>query len=74
MPGIGGSRPGRGNRAKRDVRTLRQVGDLTGYQSFLKALAARSGQLLNLTDIARDIGVVVNTIKAWLSVLEATYR
>ena len=59
---------------ERDVRTLRQVGDLTGFQSFLRVLAARSGQLLNLTDVARDIGVAVNTIKAWLSVLEATYQ
>ena len=59
---------------ERDVRTLRQVGDLTGFQSFLKVLAARSGQLLNLTDVARDIGVAVNTAKAWLSVLEATYQ
>ena len=58
---------------ERDVRNLRQVGDLAGFQSFLKVLAARSGQLLNLTDVARDIGVAVNTIKAWLSVLEATY-
>ena len=59
---------------ERDVRTLRQVGDLMGFQSFLTVLAARSGQLLNLTDVARDIGVAVNTIKAWLSVLEATYQ
>ena len=59
---------------ERDVRTLRQVGDLTGFQSFLKVLAARSGQLLNLTDVARDIGVAVNTVRAWLSVLEATYQ
>ena len=59
---------------ERDVRTLRQVGDLTGFQSFLKVLAARSGQLLNLTDVARDLGVAVNTVKAWLSVLEATYQ
>ena len=59
---------------ERDVRSLRQVGDLTGFQSFLNVLAARSGQLLNLTDVAKDIGVVVNTIKAWLSVLEATYQ
>ena len=59
---------------ERDVRALRQVGDLTGFRSFLKVLAARSGQLVNLTDVARDIGVAVNTIKAWLSVLEATYQ
>ena len=59
---------------ERDVRTLRQVENLTGFQSFLRVLAARSGQLLNLTDVARDIEVAVNTIKAWLSVLEATYQ
>jgi len=59
---------------ERDVRSLRQVGDLTSFQSFLRALAARSGQLLNLTDIARDLGLAVNTAKAWLSVLEATFQ
>ena len=59
---------------ERDVRTLRQVGDLTQYQNFLRMLAARNAQLLNLADIARDLGVALNTIKAWLSVLEATYQ
>lgn len=59
---------------ERDVRTLRQVGDLTQYQNFLRVLAARSAQLLNLTDVARDLGVAVNTVKAWLSVLEASYQ
>jgi len=59
---------------ERDVRSLRQVGDLVSFQSFLRILAARSGQLLNLTDVARDLGVAVNTAKAWLSVLEATYQ
>lgn len=59
---------------ERDVRTLRQVGDLTQFQNFLRALAARNAQLLNITDIARDLGVAVNTAKAWLSVLEATYQ
>lgn len=59
---------------ERDVRSLRQVGDLTQFQNFLRALAARSGQLLNLSDLARDLGVAVNTGKAWLSVLEATHQ
>jgi predicted AAA+ superfamily ATPase len=59
---------------ERDVRSLRQVGDLISFQSFLRALAARTGQLLNLTDVARDLGVAVNTAKAWLSVLEATFQ
>lgn len=59
---------------ERDVRTLRQVGDLTQFQSFLRILAARSGQLLNLSDLSGDLGVAVNTAKAWLSVLEASYQ
>jgi uncharacterized protein len=59
---------------ERDVRSLRQVGDLISFQSFLRALAARTGQLLNLTEVARDLGVAVNTAKAWLSVLEATFQ
>jgi len=59
---------------ERDVRSLRQVGDLTSFQSFLRALASRSGQLLNLTDVARDLGIAVNTCKAWMSVLEATFQ
>lgn len=59
---------------ERDVRSLRQVGDLPLFQSFLRSLAARSGQLLNLSDLGRDLGVAVNTVKAWLSVLEATFQ
>ena len=50
------------------------MGNLTQYQNFLRILAARSAQLLNLTDVARDLGVAVNTVKAWLSVLEASYQ
>jgi len=59
---------------ERDVRTLRQVGNLSLFQDFIRILAARSAQLLNLTDVARDLGVAVNTAKGWLSVLEATYQ
>ena len=59
---------------ERDVRSIRQVGDLTLFQNFLRTIAARSGQLLKLTGLARDLGVAVNTVKAWLSVLEATFQ
>jgi predicted AAA+ superfamily ATPase len=59
---------------ERDVRSLRQVGDLSQFQSFLRALAARTARLLSLTDLAGDLGIALNTVKAWLSVLEATYQ
>ena len=53
------------------VRGLRQSGDLTLFQNFLRTIAAGRGQLLNLTDVARGIGMAVNTAKSWLAVLEA---
>ncbi|HUU26842.1 MAG TPA: ATP-binding protein [archaeon] len=59
---------------ERDVRSLRQVGDLSQFQYFLRSLAARNAQLLSLSELARDLGLSVNTVKAWLSVLEATYQ
>jgi len=59
---------------ERDVRSLRQIGDLSQFQIFIRTLAARSAQLLNISDLAKDIGLSLNTIKAWLSVLEATFQ
>ena len=59
---------------ERDVRSLRLVGDLSSFQAFVRALAARCGQLLNLTNLSRDLGVAVNTAKAWLSLLEASFQ
>ena len=56
----------------RDLRSLRQIEDLPRFHRFLRALAARSAQLLNITDLARDFGLAVNTVKAWISVLETT--
>jgi uncharacterized protein len=59
---------------ERDLRSLRQVGDLSSFQAFLRALAARSGQSLSLSEMARDLGIAVNTVKAWLNILEATFQ
>ncbi len=57
---------------QRDVRDLAQVGDLTAFTRFLRSAAARSAQLLNLTDMARDVGVAPNTARHWLSILQAS--
>ena len=59
---------------ERDVRNLRNLGDLTQFQVFLRALAARSAQIVNLSDLARDVGVAVNTAKDWISILEASFQ
>jgi uncharacterized protein len=63
-----------GTYLERDVRSMVQVGDLVQFQLFLRALAARSAQLLNLSELARELGVAVNTAKRWLSILEASYQ
>ena len=59
---------------QRDVRDLLKVGDLDPFMRFLKATAARTGQLLNYTDLARDCGVSVNTARNWMSVLQASHQ
>ncbi len=59
---------------ERDVRSVRQIGDLHQFQIYLGAVAARTGQALNIADLARDIGIPPSTCKAWLSVLEATHQ
>ncbi len=57
---------------QRDVRDLANIGDSHAFLKFLRAAAARTGQLLNLSDMARDVGVTPATAKQWLSVLEAS--
>lgn len=58
---------------ERDVRLLQNIHDLTIFIRFLKLCAGRIGQLLNITSLATDCGISINTAKSWLSVLEASY-
>jgi predicted AAA+ superfamily ATPase len=58
---------------ERDVRLLKNVGDLTLFNRFLRLCAGRIGQPLNLSTLATDLGLSVNTVKSWFSVLEASY-
>jgi predicted AAA+ superfamily ATPase len=57
---------------QRDVRQLAQVGDLGAFARFLRSAAARTAQLLNVADMARDVGVAPNTARHWLSILQAS--
>jgi predicted AAA+ superfamily ATPase len=59
---------------ERDVRNLRNIGDLTLFQTFLRSLAIRSASLLNLSDLAKDVGIAVNTARDWLAILEASFQ
>ncbi|MBI5023462.1 MAG: ATP-binding protein [Candidatus Omnitrophica bacterium] len=58
---------------ERDVRSLIQVQDLSRFEMFLKICASQTGQILNLSHLSNECGIAVNTVKSWLSVLEASF-
>src|SRR5512133_542071 len=58
---------------ERDIRTLRAVENLHSFSRFLGLCAGRTGQVLNLSSLAHDAGIAVNTAKAWLSLLESSF-
>lgn len=57
---------------ERDIRSIYEIGSLREFQRFLQLMATRCSQLLNLSSLANDLGVSVNTVKKWVSVLEAS--
>jgi hypothetical protein len=57
---------------ERDVRQALAVRSLRDFDRCLRLCALRTGQLLSLNSLAAEVGVAVNTIKSWLSVLEAS--
>ena len=54
---------------ERDVHDLVRVTDEERFLMFLKAAAARTGQLLNLSELARDVGIGTSTARDWMGVL-----
>ena len=58
---------------ERDVRNILAVKDLDVFQRFVKLCAARIGSVFNASELSNELGVAVNTINSWLSVLQASY-
>ncbi|MBI1184082.1 DUF4143 domain-containing protein [bacterium] len=58
---------------ERDVALIRNITDTRSFRTFLRLLAGRAGQLLNMSALANDVGVGATTIKEWISVLETSY-
>jgi uncharacterized protein len=58
---------------ERDVRRLINVRDLGRFETFMRLLAGRVGQLVTLSSLAGDIGVTSTTLAGWLSALEASF-
>ena len=57
---------------ERDVRKLSAVQNLNDIRRFMVAVAARTGQMVNYSNIADEIGKDQTTVKAWMSILEAS--
>ena len=58
---------------ERDVRQLINVGNMSLFQRFIQLCAGRCGQEVNLSTLSNECGIALQTVKSWLSVLEASY-
>lgn len=57
----------------RDVRSIKNIGDLSTFRRFVKLCAGRVGQLLNLSSLGNELGINYKTVRSWLSILEASF-
>lgn len=58
---------------QRDVRQIKNIVNLDLFANFVRLCAGRIGQIVDLSSLASDAGVSVNTVKGWLSLLQAAY-
>lgn len=58
---------------ERDVRQIKNITDLNAFEKFLRLCAGRSGQLLNMHNLAIESGVDSKTIGSWIGILESSF-
>jgi len=58
---------------ERDIRSLKSIENLNTFSRFIGLCVGRIGQVLNLSSLANDTGITVNTVKSWLSLLESSF-
>lgn len=58
---------------EQDVRDVLSIRNLDVFQRFVKLCAARIGSIFNASELSNELGVAVNTINSWISVLQASY-
>ena len=58
---------------ERDVSELITPANLDVFQRFLRTCAVYSGQTINLTKFANEVGISVPTVQSWLGILEQSY-
>jgi predicted AAA+ superfamily ATPase len=58
---------------ERDVRSMKNIGNLSAFQRFIKLCAGRTGQLINFSGIGNELGINHKTVVSWISILEASF-
>jgi hypothetical protein len=58
---------------ERDVRSLKAIGDLSTFQTFIRLLAGRAGCEFNASSLSVELGISSPTVKSWFSVLQTSY-
>ncbi|MFH1644316.1 MAG: ATP-binding protein [bacterium] len=58
---------------ERDARQLKNISDLSLFQTFVGLCAGRIGQILNVASLANDCGITQATANSWLTILQASY-
>lgn len=58
---------------ERDVRLIKNITNLPAFERFIRLCAGRTGQLLNMSSLAVEVGVDVKTIQSWIGVLETSF-
>jgi predicted AAA+ superfamily ATPase len=61
------------NYIERDLRQLASIRDLLLFEKFMRVLAGRVGQVINISSLSGDVGVSRSTLNEWLSVLESSF-
>lgn len=56
----------------RDVSLISQITNLKTFETFLRVIAGRTGQLLNLSSLSNELGISHSTVKAWINLLETS--
>ena len=57
---------------ERDVRQLVNVTNLRTFEQFIRLLATRNAQQLDMSDLANGLGISSKTVASWISVLETS--
>ena len=57
---------------ERDIRRVKDIGNIDTFKKFMRAMAIRTGTTINYSNIANEVGITDKTIKTWISILVNT--